>query len=166
MTDFFDVDSLWLSPIIKDVNTNFFCSFINYKEKNSLVIETPIIVLTHLDLVYKNQSIFHKIAVKVTLDKESQEFQKVISTIDEKLRNISPLHGKFVSSISSNDTYSFFIPVYRNEVSILVIKDNQHEKLSTLQKNTRCRLTLLLSHIEAANDIVMPIWNIIEIRCV
>lgn len=162
----FNVSAIWLSPVLKDVHTGRFVSKINYKERNNLVVETPPLKLVDIQLLVDGDKKAHKISVKSSLMDSKSDFKKVIQLIDKELFTKSEFRNERVfSPCLTDERFVFFIPIYRNEVSVSITDvGGEDRSLSCIRRGISCRFTLLLSHIEAEYGVFFPIWNVIDIR--
>jgi hypothetical protein len=166
----FSVDAIWLSPIQKDTVTSRYVSRVNYQDRNNLIVETPPLVLNDIELLVdgKDKSGVHKILVRTRLQQSNPEFRRLIHTIDRQLLHNSAFRNgrRFVPCLSLEESFLFYIPVYNKEISVLVTKGGEREarSMNNIQRGTVCRLTLLLSHVEAENEVFLPVWNIIEMK--
>lgn len=166
----FNVEEVWLSPVLHDVYINRQVCKVNYQDRNTLVVETPLLELLSIDLIVDRSQTngVYKILVKTQLLQPNPEFRNLIQTIDKQLVKKACIFKKerhFLPCLTTEDLFLFYIPVYNNEVNVLVKNSQTLEAKSILdcQRGTTCRMTLLLSHVEAQNEVFLPIWNIIEV---
>ena len=161
----FRTSSLWLSPITQEASSDRLIRKINYQENDNLVIDTP--PLEILDFVLITDPDQFKILVKARLVTENPKFREVMTTIDKKIVEEAGFVGsqRFLPSLDvSTGNFSFFIPIYKNEINVLVLGNKKKLSLTQLQKGMRGRMMLMLSHVESTAQLFFPVWNVVQIR--
>lgn len=163
----FNASLLWLSPIVQESTNKRFIHKINYTNDQNLVVETPVLKILDMQLIFEEGET-HKILVRANLNVDNIHFRKIVLSIDKRILQESSFQGKrrFLPSYDYSGVFSFFIPIYKNEVNVLVSENNNVLSLSSIKKGMLTRLTLLLSHVESVSDVFFPIWNIIQIKIV
>lgn len=164
--DRFQVSSLWLSPVAQDAHTKRLLHKIRYLDRDSLVVETPVLRIEDMLLLFEEGE-NKKILMRCRLSEDNKGFRQVVHSIDKRVNQESSFRKtkKFIPSYDYQGVFSFFIPVYQREVSVLVTgKDGSTMSMSSLHRASACKLVLLLSHVEAVQDLFYPVWNIVQIK--
>jgi hypothetical protein len=172
----FEVDKIVLKNLTFDRDLGNWIANIYYKESgNNFLIETPIMKIDKITMnKYKNP----RIKVFSILKKENEIFDKTIKQIEEHICNklgkmqFSELdnYSYFFKPISKDNIYKFFIPIYRNQINVIVKKNDDLTNscsilsLSNLNKNTEFKAILYLSHIEIEKNNFYLSWNILQIK--
>jgi hypothetical protein len=172
----FELDKIILTNLNYDSELGNWIGNIYYKEfGNNLLIETPIMKINKITMnQYKNP----RIKVFSVLKKENPIFNETIEQIEKFIcvelgnKKFSELnnYSYFFKPMFKDNIYKFFIPVYNNEINIIVKKyDNLTDSsnilsLSNLNKNTEFKAILYLSHVEIEQNNFYLSWNILQIK--
>ena len=161
----FDLSSLWLSTPVMETNNKRLITKINYLKDNNLIVETPPLKVTNVQLIFEEGNT-QKILLRTKLISENDAFTRIIEAIDKKVKQESTFAkmGRFISSCNYYGEFSFFIPIYKNEVNVLVNRENEVLSLNSLHRSSECRIVLLLSHVESVNEVFFLIWNVIQVK--
>lgn len=161
----FDVSSLWLSLPVRETYNKRLIRKINYLQNNNLIVETPPLTIDDMQLIFEEGNT-QKILVRTKLLSENKAFQKIMESIDQKVKQESPFTSlcRFIPSCNYYGEFSFFIPIYKNEVNVLVNRNTEVLSLSSLHKNSECRIVLLLSHVESVNNVFFLVWNVTQVK--
>jgi hypothetical protein len=166
MTGQFEISALWLSPIMREANNRRLIRRVNYMKDDNLIVETPPLRVTDLRLILEDGGNTQKILMQTTALSDNSQFKELMQDIDSRVQTeTGKLTQRYIPSVNYRGWYSFFIPVYKNEVNVMVLNNESAPvSLTTLKRGSVCRLVLLLSHVEIVEDAYFPIWNTIQIR--
>lgn len=167
-SDKFRINDLCIAPVSREASNQRWVHKVTYKDHDNLVIETPPLSIGSLDLIVeKGQT--QKIMVRCALTKDNKAFRRVMLAIDKRIYQEASFkeYKQFAPSYDYYGTFTFFVPIYDNHINLLVTQNNgETSSLSSIRKQTTCRLLLLLSHVESHDNVFFPIWNVIQMKIV
>lgn len=161
----FKTSSLWLSPITQENTSERLIRKINYQDNDNLVVDTPPLEIQDFILITDPDQ--YKILVKATLVKDNPQFLAVIDLIDKKLTEDAGFVGsqRFWPTTDDDGFFYFFIPVYNQEINVLILGNERHKmSLTQLSKGMKAKMMLILSHVESTSQLFFPVWNVVQIR--
>lgn len=169
----FDLSKVILTKLIYDDEINNWMSNIFYNnDGNNLLMESPLMIIEKI--TYINTPNNPKIIIYASLSSENNQFVNTITEIEKHICNevsnmISVQNiqiSDFFEPINNKEIFKFLIPVYHNEINVVVTDASNNDVLSVkdLKLKSKFKAILYLSHLELEKKRFYLNWNIIQIK--